>query len=95
MEISTEEFKNIFEYLLKGVEFEAWVANTCEEFEDSKLTINKFKDIIENFEKFKYVFKVSDNNKQEMYLFGEICYLASLNGNDDRYWYLIEALKEN
>lgn len=95
MEISTEEFKNIFEYLLKGVEFEAWVANTCEEFEDSKITINEFKDIIENFEKFKHAFKVSDNNKQEMYLFGEICYLVSLNGNDDRYWYLIEALKEN
>jgi len=31
-----------------------------------------------------------------MYIFGEVCYLSSLNDNkDDRYWYLIEVLKEN
>ena len=31
-----------------------------------------------------------------MFLFSEICYLASLNNpSDDRYWYLLEALKEN
>ena len=95
LEITIEEFKNLFKYLLNGYEFEAWVANTCEEFEDSELTINEFKDIIENFDKFKYVFKISDNDKQEMYLFGEICYLSSLRGDDNRYWYLIEALKEN
>ena len=96
MKITNNDFKHTFEYLLNGSEFEAWVANTCEEFEDSDLTINEFKDIIENFDKFKYVFKISDNDKQEMYLFGEICYLSYLNNkNDDRYWYLIEALKEN
>ena len=96
LEINIEEFKYTFEYLLNGYEFEAWVANTCEEFEDSELTINEFKDIIENFDKFKNTFEISDNDKQEMYLFGEICYLSYLNNkNDDRYWYLIEALKEN
>ena len=48
LEITTEEFKDIFKYLLKGDEFEAWVANTCEEFEDSELTINEFKDYENN-----------------------------------------------
>lgn len=96
LEINIKEFKHTFEYLLNGYEFEAWVANTCEEFEDSELTINEFKDIIENFDKFKNTFEISDNDKQEMYLFSEICYLSYLNNkNDDRYWYLIEALKEN
>jgi hypothetical protein len=95
MKMTNNGFKHTFEYLLNGREFEAWVANTCEEFEDSELTIDEFKDIIENFDKFKYVFKLSDNDKQEMYLFGEICYLSSLSGDDNRYWYLIEALKEN
>ena len=93
---SCDEFKNDFEYVLNGREFEAWVANTCEEFEDSKLTIEQFKDIIENFDKFKNTINVVDNDKQEMFIFGEICYLSSLNDNkDNRYWYLIEALKEN
>lgn len=96
MNISNVEFEQIFEYLLKGSEFEVWVANTCEEFEDSDLTLTEYKDIIENFEWFKQMFETSDDNKKEMFLFGEICYLSYLNDkNDDRYWYLIEALKEN
>lgn len=96
MDISNVEFEQIFEYLLKGSEFEAWVANTCEELEDSNLTLTEYKDIIENFEWFKQMFETSNDNKKEMFLFGEICYLSYLNDkNDDRYWYLIEALKEN
>ena len=32
----------------------------------------------------------------EMLLFSEICYLTSKNeSSDDRWWYLLEALKEN
>jgi len=95
-----DDIKKVYNYLLNGREFEAWVANTCEEFEDSNLTIEQFKDIIENKSKFELSINNAINSynigKEEMLIFSEICYLSSLNDNkDDRYWYLIEALKEN
>ncbi len=31
-----------------------------------------------------------------MWMFGRLCYLTSMNDpSDDRWWYLLEALKEN
>lgn len=95
-----KDIKQTYNYLLNGREFEAWVANTCEEFEKSKLTIKQFKNIIENKLEFEININKAINSynigKEEMLIFSEICYLNSLNNNkDDRYWYLIEALKEN
>lgn len=94
--MSETELKQNFEYVLCGKEFEAWVANTVEEFENSGLTTDEFKNIIENKKLFKNIFNSVDTDKQEMFLFGEICYFSSLNDKtDDRYWYLLEAMKNN
>ena len=94
--MSENEFKTTFEYLLDGMQFEAWVANTCEQFIKSGITIEQFKFIIQDFEKFKNMFNNSSDDMQEMFLFGEICYLSYLNDkNDDRYYYLIEAMKNH
>ena len=94
--MSENEFKTTFEYLLDGMQFEAWVANTCEQFIKSGITIEQFKVIIQDFEKFKNMFNNSSDDMQEMFLFGEICYLSYLNDkNDDRYYYLIEAMKNH
>ena len=84
------------EYVLSEYEFEPWVANTCEEFTLSKITIDKFKTIVENNELF--VNEISNCNSQgmyEMFVFGKICFIVSKTSNDDFYYYLIEALKEN
>lgn len=96
MKKTKEEFKKLFEYLLNGMEFEAWTANACEEFENAGLSISDFKNIIENDKIFINMFNESGNDEQEMWLFGRLCYLTSMNdSSDDRWWYLLEALKEN
>lgn len=96
IKLSETELKQNFEYLLSGREFEAWVANTVEEFENSGLTIDEFNKTIENKNLFKNTVNSVDTDKQEMYIFGEICYFSSLNDKtDDRYWYLLEAMKNN
>ena len=92
------EFRRNFEYLFSGKEFEAWVANTCEEFEDSGMSLEEFKNIIENDSIFTDAFLRETTDKQEMLLFSRLCYLTTMNSedkSDDRWWFLLEALKEN
>ena len=96
--LEENDFKKEFEYLLSSKEFEAWVANACEDFESLNLSLNNFKNIVESDNKFNMIYLSCKDEKdlQELLLFGRLCYLSSLNNkNDDRYWYLIEALKEN
>ena len=79
-------------------EFEAWTANTCEEFEETNWSIDWFEEVIQDKDKFSDMIIKNSSNKGliEMLLFSEICYLTSMNDpSDDRWWYLIEALKEN
>lgn len=93
------DVENIFNYFYDNEdEFEAWVANTCEEFKESGWTLNYFEEIIKNKDKLDYILKKNSMNigLLEMLLFSEICYLTSKNDpSDDRWWYLLEALKEN
>lgn len=96
--LDENDFKKEFEYLLNGNEFEAWVANACEDFEILNLSLNEFKKIIESDNNFNMIYLTCKDevDLQELLLFGRLCYLSSLNNkNDDRYWYLIEAIKEN
>lgn len=83
-------------YLLSEFEFEPWVANTCEEFSRSGLTIDQYIEIIKDDNLFvDKVNSVKDIGQREMYIFGKICHICS-NRKEENYWYyLIEALKEN
>jgi hypothetical protein len=84
------------DYLLDEYEFEPWVANTIEEFIDSNLTIEEYENIIKNRDLFSEAIKqVKTRGKYEMFVFGQLCYLASQRKNDDYWYYLIEAMKEN
>lgn len=92
------EFRRNFKYLFSGKGFEAWVANTREEFEDSGMSLEEFKNIIENDSIFTDIFLRETTDKQEMLLFSRLCYLTTMNSedkSDDRWWFLLEALKEN
>ena len=83
--VNNIQFKNDFEYLFNGKEFEAWVANTCEEFKDLGMSLEEFKEIVEDEIKFINKFIESDIYKREMWLFGRLCYLTSMNDpSDDR-----------
>ena len=92
----TSDLKDNFEYLLSGKEFEAWVANVVDELKYNNISLEKYKKVIEDpILFFKSILKYNESIK-EILLFGKICYLSSLNDNkDDRYWYLIEAIKSN
>ena len=52
--------------------------------------------IIEDKQKFTDTIQSIDNNDNKEFIFCEICFLSYKNDNSDkRYWYLIEAIKEN
>lgn len=89
---------NLISYILNGFQFQPWCANIVQNFEYLNLDLIQFKNNIENFELFKDIcFKNIQNEILiQLYLFVEICYLASLdNPADDRYWYIIQTIKEN
>ena len=90
---------NLIEELQQNsLEFEAWLANCVENFEISNYSLQEFKTIIENKNLFESnLNKIKHNdNILELFLFAELCYISSKNNKKDkRYWYLIEALKEN
>jgi len=90
------DLKENFEYLLSGKEFEALVANVVDELTYNNISLNKYQKVIEDpILFFKSMLKYNESIK-EILLFSKICYLSSLNDNkDDRYWYLIEAIKSN
>lgn len=95
--ITNINIANLYSYLLSGKQFQAWVANTYQQFIDSGLTIQQFKNIIQNDKKLIYYiwYNNDDFDKIQMIIFAKFCYYASLNNSkDDRYWYLIEALQE-
>lgn len=83
-------------YLLDEYEFEPWVANTVEEFTYSGISLEEYIKIIKDTQLFVDTINNEQNQgKCEMFIFGELCYIAS-NRKDENYWYyLIEALKEN
>ena len=84
------------DYLLDEYEFEPWVANTCEEFIYSGLTVDEYKNIIENRELFvDTITNIKNLGQYEMYVFGQLCYIISKRRNENYWYYLIEALKEN
>lgn len=90
--------ENIIKYLEQGFEFEPWVANCVENFEHSNYSLDEFQTIIKNKHKFEseYFKNQRNDDKLELLLFSELCYLSSLNNKSDkRFWYLIEAIKEN
>lgn len=91
------QLNNKLTYLEQGVEFEPWIANCVEEFEKQKYELSSFIEIIKNKQKFKDELKLtSDTEKQELLLFAELCYLSfKYDKNDGRFYYLIEAIKEN
>lgn len=85
-----------YEYLLDEFEFEPWVANTIEEFSQTGLDVDEYKKIIENRDLFiDKVSNVKNQGEYEMFLFGEICYIASDRKYESYWYYLIEAMKEN
>lgn len=89
---------NMIKYLEQGFEFEPWVANCVENFEHSNYTLEEFQSIIKDKKKFEaeYFKNQHNDDKLELLLFSELCYLSSLNNKSDkRFWYLIEAIKEN
>lgn len=82
--------------MLDGLQFEPWIANVCQTFIKYNLSLNWYQKILQNKELFKKQFKYTQNQDiEEILIFGQICYLTSKNGIDDRYWYLIQAIKEN
>jgi hypothetical protein len=83
-------------YLLDEYEFEPWVANTVEEFTYSGISLEEYIKIIKDTQLFVDTINNEQNQgKREMFIFGELCYITS-NRKDENYWYyLIEALKEN
>lgn len=84
-----------YEYVLSEYEFEPWVANTCEEFVLAKLTVDKYEKIIKNNELFiDTISKCESQGMYEMFVFGKVCHITSTK-EDDYFYYLIEALKEN
>ncbi len=90
--------ENMIKYLEQGFEFEPWVANCVENFEHSNYSLDEFQTIIKNKHKFEseYFKNQRNDDKLELLLFSELCYLSSLNNKSDkRFWYLIEAIKEN
>ena len=84
------------EYLLNEYEFEPWVANTVEEFSQSSLNVNEYKNIIENQNLFIDAINHTKNQGEyEMLVFGMACYIASKRKYESYWYYLIEAMKEN
>lgn len=84
------------DYVLSKYEFEPWVANTCEEFTLNKFTVDEYISIIENDNKFiETISNCKSHGLYEMFVFGKVCYIVSKTSQDDYYYYLIEALKEN
>ena len=84
------------EYLLDEFQFQPWVANTCEQFIHSGITLNEFKEIIENKNKFTDILNnCKSQGIYQMYIFGMICYIASKRKFESYWYYLLEALKEN
>ena len=82
--------------MLNGLQFEPWIANVCQTFIKYNLSLNQYQKILQNKELFKKQFKYTQNqNIEEILIFGQICYLTSKNDTNDRYWYLIQAIKEN
>lgn len=96
-----KQIRNTFDYVLNSIEFQAWCANAVENFEYLNLDLLKFKKLVENQNEFKkYTNNLLLNEfsqyQLELLMFAQICYIASKNNPaDDRYWYLIEAIKEN
>ena len=82
--------------MLQGLQFQPWVANVCQTFLKYNLNISWYQNTIKNKNLFKKQFKNAINEDiEQILIFGEICYLTSKNNKDDRYWYLIQAIKEN
>ena len=82
--------ENIIKYLEQGFEFEPWVANCVENFEHSNYSLDEFQTIIKNKHKFEseYFKNQRNDDKLELLLFSELCYLSSLNNKSDkRFWY--------
>ena len=83
------------DYLLSEYEFEPWVANTVEEFSQSSLKVNEYKNIIENQHLFIDAINHTKNQGEyEMLVFGMACYIASKRSYKSYWYYLIEAMKE-
>ena len=83
------------DYLLSEYEFEPWVANTVEEFSQSSLKVNEYKNIIENQNLFIDAINHTKNQGEyEMLVFGMACYIASKRKYESYWYYLIEAMKE-
>lgn len=83
------------DYLLSEYEFEPWVANTVEEFSQSSLKVNEYKNIIENQHLFIDAINHTKNQGEyEMLVFGMVCYIASKRKYESYWYYLIEAMKE-
>ena len=85
-------------YIASGVEFDPWVANTVEEFYQTSMTIEEFENQLKDFNKMVEHIELSVKRPgiREMWQFAWLCYLSSENDpTDKRYWYLIEAIKQN
>lgn len=93
----TTYIENSIQYVLNSIEFQAWCANSVENFEYLNLNLQQFETTIKNKNIFKSQFLTTTNQYyRELLMFTQICYLASLNNpSDDRYWYLIECIKQN
>ena len=75
------------DYLLSEYEFAPWVANTVEEFSQSSLKVNEYKNIIENQHLFIDAINHTKNQGEyEMFVFGMVCYIASKRKYES-YWY--------
>lgn len=86
------------DYLAQGVEFDPWVANTVEMFQQMKLKLDYFENVLQNQNEIKLKLQISNFKPEvfDMWLFSYLCYLTSKNDSEDkRYWYLIEAIKSN
>lgn len=90
-----ENSLELVNYLLDEFEFEPWVANTVEEFAISGLSIEEYEKIIKDKNLFLEKTKNISKGQFEMFLFGEVCYIASERKYESYWYYLIEAMKEN
>ena len=94
--LNTNNIENNAKYMLEEMQFQAWCANAIQVFQFFNLNLQKFKSIIQNKNSFKSNILKMNEQIRQLYIFAEICYLASLNNPaDDRYWYLIQAIKQN
>ena len=81
---------------MKAREFEAWTANLCEVACMENISPESLRETVESRAKFEAVFRRANSDLKEVLLFAQFCRLSSKNDpSDDRWWYLLEALKES